>query len=55
MKITALTENTSSSENIRCEHGLSLYIQTDKYNILFDMGQTDLFSKRLVKTTGFSR
>lgn len=49
MKITALTENTSSSENIRCEHGLSLYIQTDKYNILFDMGQTDLFEENAKK------
>ena len=49
MKITALTENTSSNENIRCEHGLSLYIQTDKYNILFDMGQTNLFEENAEK------
>lgn len=49
MKITVLTENTSVNENIRCEHGLSLYVQTDKYNILFDMGQTDLFEENARK------
>ena len=49
MKITVLTENTSVNENIRCEHGLSLYIQTDKYNILFDMGQTNLFEENAGK------
>ena len=49
MKITALTENTSVNENIRSEHGLSLYIRTDKYNILFDMGQTNLFEENSKK------
>lgn len=29
---------------MQAEHGLSLYIETAKHNILFDMGQTDLFS-----------
>lgn len=42
MKITALVENTTRCENIRAEHGLSLYIETEKANILFDMGQSDL-------------
>ena len=42
MKITCLTENTSICDEIGCEHGLSLYIETEKHNILFDMGQTDL-------------
>lgn len=45
MKITSLTENTSVSESIGYEHGLSLYIETEKHNILFDMGQTELFSE----------
>ncbi len=44
MRITALTENTSHIENIACEHGLSLYIETQGKRILFDTGQTDLFS-----------
>lgn len=43
MKITSLLENTASSEKVRSEHGLSLYIETEKSKILFDMGQTDLF------------
>lgn len=43
MKITVLTENTSVSENIAFEHGLSLYIETKNKKILFDMGETDIF------------
>ena len=43
MKITALVENTSVNENIDSEHGLSLYIESCHYKILFDMGQTTLF------------
>lgn len=45
MKITALTENTSVSDNLCAEHGLSLLIETKEHNILFDMGQTELFSQ----------
>lgn len=49
MKVTALTENTTCREDIFAEHGLSLYIETENYNILFDMGQTDLFSQNAEK------
>lgn len=49
MRITALAENTSVSDNFGAEHGLSLYIETDKHNILFDMGQTALFSENAEK------
>ena len=44
MKVTVLTENTSCNEYLDAEHGLSLLIETDGYRILFDTGQTDLFS-----------
>ena len=44
MKITALVENVSLTDEIQSEHGLSLYIETEKKKILFDMGQTDLFA-----------
>lgn len=44
MKITCLIENTSSCEGIAAEHGLSLFIETEKEKILFDMGQTEAFS-----------
>ena len=45
MKITCLLENTTRRADMMCEHGLSLYIETDTHKILFDMGQTDLFAK----------
>ena len=51
MKITVLTENTISKKAeisklpLQGEHGLSLFIQTQNKNILFDMGQTNLFAK----------
>ncbi len=45
MKITTLLENTTTRPNLAAEHGLSLYIETAGHKILFDMGQTDLFSR----------
>jgi len=45
MRITVLAENTAIDSRFDAEHGLSLYIETDKHRILFDMGQTSLFSK----------
>ena len=51
MKISVLVENTVSKNlavknlPLQAEHGLSLFIQTQNKNILFDMGQTNLFSK----------
>ena len=43
MKIISLIENTTELDFMKVEHGLSLYIETEKCKILFDMGQTDLF------------
>ena len=40
MKITALLENKTNREDMLTEHGLSLYIETEKHKILFDMGQS---------------
>ena len=45
MKLTVLLENTSAFQTMKTEHGLSLYIETEKHRILFDMGQTSLFAK----------
>lgn len=45
LKITALIENTTKNPIIETEHGLSLYIETEKHKILFDMGQTDMFAR----------
>lgn len=49
MKITALLENTTKSNNMQIEHGLSLYIETKNHNILFDMGQSNLFASNAEK------
>ncbi len=45
MRIKALAENTSVSEDLGCEHGLSLYIETTAHKILFDTGTSALFAK----------
>lgn len=37
MRITALVENKSQGE-LKTKHGLSLYIETSKHKILFDLG-----------------
>ncbi len=49
MRITALVENTSDNPEIRCEHGLSLYIETEAENLLFDFGQSELFEQNAEK------
>ena len=43
MKVWTLIENTTTSEDLVCEHGLSLYIEAGGLRILFDAGQTDAF------------
>ena len=49
MKIVMLVENTTINETLSCEHGLSLYIETQEHKILFDMGQTELFVENAKK------
>lgn len=49
IKITVLTENTTENENLIAEHGLSLYVETEKHKILFDMGQTAAFAENARK------
>ncbi|MCR4617350.1 MAG: MBL fold metallo-hydrolase [Lachnospiraceae bacterium] len=44
MKITALTENTTNKD-WPVEHGLSLFIETNRHKILFDSGQSSLFEE----------
>ena len=44
MKVTTLIENNSSNrEDLDTEHGLSVYIEVDGKNILFDTGQSGNF------------
>ena len=49
MRITALLENTAKRTDMKTEHGLSLYIETETKKILFDMGQTTLFAENAEK------
>jgi len=45
MKVTVLNENSTCRDDLLCEHGLSLYIETGTHRILFDAGQTDAFAR----------
>ncbi len=50
MKITAIVENISQRNDLTPAHGLSLYIQTVKHNILFDVGgDYDILSANALK------
>ena len=44
MKIVTLMENTACRDDLRFEHGLSLYIETETKKILFDAGQSAAFA-----------
>jgi len=43
MKIIALVENTTKNKLLKPKHGLSVYIETLKHKILFDLGPGDAF------------
>ena len=54
MKITALVENISYGE-LKAKHGLSLYIESKKHKILFDVGSdTTLFKNAQIKGVDLS-
>jgi 7,8-dihydropterin-6-yl-methyl-4-(beta-D-ribofuranosyl)aminobenzene 5'-phosphate synthase len=42
ISITVLVENTVSRQNLKAEHGLSFWIETEDGNILWDTGQSAL-------------
>ncbi|MCL2436461.1 MAG: MBL fold metallo-hydrolase [Clostridiales bacterium] len=41
MKITVLVENTTKDAALQSKHGLSIYIETAKHKVLFDLGPDD--------------
>jgi Metal-dependent hydrolases of the beta-lactamase superfamily II len=49
MILKVLTENTAVSCGFKCEHGLSLYIETDRHRLLFDTGGSALFAENAEK------
>ena len=44
MTITVLMENTAVSPEFTAEHGLSLFVETDRARFLFDAGQSGAFA-----------
>lgn len=45
MKIVTLVENTCGHKYCIAEHGLSVYVETEKHRLLLDTGQTDAVVK----------
>lgn len=43
MQITILTDNQAKNDSIRCEAGLSIYVESKKHKLLVDTGHTDAF------------
>ena len=43
MRIVTLMENTCGRPDCRCEHGLSLYIETERHRLLADTGASPAF------------
>jgi len=43
MKLTTLIDNRQNVNQLKCEHGLSFYLETDGLNIIFDTGQSNKF------------
>ncbi len=44
-RITVLVENTTGGRGLLAEHGLSFWIELGSHRILFDTGQSDMFSR----------
>lgn len=51
MKLVTLLENTACDVALHCAHGLSLYLETPRHKILFDMGPNADFAEN-AKTLG---
>ncbi|MGD9677354.1 MAG: MBL fold metallo-hydrolase [Vulcanibacillus sp.] len=49
MRVVALFENRTISEELIAKHGLSLFIETENHRILFDTGVDDSFIKNAFK------
>lgn len=45
MKLVTLLENTACREGVRSAHGLSLYLETPRHRLLFDMGPNAAFAE----------
>jgi 7,8-dihydropterin-6-yl-methyl-4-(beta-D-ribofuranosyl)aminobenzene 5'-phosphate synthase len=43
MRLVVLADNRKLSRDLQTEHGLCIYLETDKYKILLDTGASDIF------------
>ena len=43
MRIRTLVENTTNDARLKPKHGLSIYIETKKHKVLFDLGPDDTY------------
>lgn len=49
IKVVVLSDNRKEISEIETEHGLSVYVETDKHKILLDTGRSDLFLQNASK------
>ncbi len=49
MKIHVLTDNRTQKRGMLAEHGLSVYIEADGVNVLFDTGQTEVYLRNATR------
>lgn len=49
VKIVTLVENTAANPELSPKHGLSLYVETPKHKLLFDVGPNEFFSENAKK------
>lgn len=49
MKIVFLADNRTCSKELNTEHGLSVYVETDRHKVLLDTGASDLFIRNAEK------
>ncbi|MCI4443134.1 MAG: MBL fold metallo-hydrolase [Lentimicrobium sp.] len=49
MKVVVLSDNRAFDESLQTEHGLCIYLETDKYTCLLDTGASDKFIRNAEK------
>ena len=49
MKVTVLLENTVCRDEMKCEHGLSMHVETATHKLLVDMGPNAMFLENAEK------
>lgn len=45
MRIVVLSDNRTSENEFETEHGLSVYLETERYKCLLDVGASDMFAR----------